>query len=77
MSFFQNIFSHHGFLLRCASCPAANDGKEHLDLCPPCFALGPTLSEQHKPGHDYRVVDNGGFSVLGKEWTARCDFFLI
>lgn len=52
-------------LIQCTVC------SPQLILCPDCFALNCDIG-QHQGDHPYKVIDNGGFTVLGKgSWTAR------
>ena len=41
-----------------------------LDLCPECFSSGVEVG-QHRPHHGYKFMDNGDFSPLNNNWSAK------
>ena len=41
-----------------------------IDLCLECISSRAELG-QHKAYHGYRLLDNGDFSPLGNDWTAK------
>lgn len=42
----------------------------NLPFCPDCFSSGVEVG-QHKSHHGYKFVDNGDFSPLGNDWSAK------
>ena len=49
--------------IQCLECPGVN-------LCPECFAARVEVG-QHRPYHGYKFMDNGDFSPLNNNWSAK------
>ncbi|CUM63148.1 uncharacterized protein PRCAT00000715001 [Priceomyces carsonii] len=59
----------HRTRIKCAIC---ND----YDLCVPCFAAGSTTGD-HKPWHDYQVIEQSTYPIFDKDWGADEEMLLI
>lgn len=46
------------------------------DLCVPCFANG-SLTGDHKPWHDYQVVEQNTYPIFDEDWGADEELLLI
>lgn len=55
--------------IQCAICT-------DYDLCVPCFAAGSTTNE-HKPWHDYQIIEQNTYPIFDKEWGADEELLLI
>ncbi|CCH46384.1 Transcriptional adapter 2-alpha [Wickerhamomyces ciferrii] len=55
--------------ISCAICP-------EYDLCVPCFASGAS-SNNHKPYHDYKVIETNSFPIFDPDWGADEELALI
>ena len=55
--------------VKCAIC-------SDYDLCVPCFASG-SSSGDHKPWHDYQVIEQNTYPIFDKEWGADEELLLI
>lgn len=55
--------------VRCAVCP-------EYDLCVPCFAKG-AASGNHKPWHDYLIIDQNSYPIFDEKWGADEELLLI
>jgi transcriptional adapter 2-alpha len=55
--------------ISCAEC-------QDYDLCVPCFAAGKS-SGQHKPWHDYRVIEQHQYPIFDEDWGADEELLLI
>jgi len=60
----EDIYSNSLLRVVCVECVPA------IDLCLECFSSRAELG-QHKAYHGYRLLDNGDFSPLGNDWTAK------
>lgn len=54
------------------SCAECTD----YDLCVPCFSSGKS-SGQHKPWHDYRVIEQHQYPIFDEDWGADEELLLI
>lgn len=55
--------------IKCAICP-------DYDLCVPCFSSGAT-SADHKPWHDYQIIEQNTYPIFDKDWGADEELALI
>lgn len=55
--------------IKCAICT-------DYDLCVPCFASGNTTND-HKPWHDYQIVEQNTYPIFDKDWGADEELLLI
>jgi len=55
--------------ISCAICP-------EYDLCVPCFASG-SYSNNHKPYHDYKIIETNSFPIFDQDWGADEELLLI
>ncbi|ODV66525.1 transcriptional adaptor 2 [Hyphopichia burtonii NRRL Y-1933] len=55
--------------IQCAICA-------DYDLCVPCFAAG-SISGDHKPWHDYKIIEQNTYPIFDKEWGADEELLLI
>lgn len=55
--------------IKCAICA-------DYDLCVPCFASG-NSSNDHKPWHDYQIIEQNTYPIFDKEWGADEELLLI
>lgn len=55
--------------ISCAICP-------QYDLCVPCFSQG-SYSGNHKPYHDYKVIETHAYPIFDKDWGADEELALI
>ncbi|RCK63881.1 Transcriptional adapter 2 [Candida viswanathii] len=55
--------------IQCAICT-------DYDLCVPCFAAGLTTSD-HKPWHDYQIIEQNTYPIFDREWGADEELLLI
>lgn len=62
----SNLVSIH-----CAECI-----DEEYDLCVPCFAKG-TANKQHKPWHDYTVIEQPAYPIFCNDWGADEEALMI
>jgi len=60
----DDIHQTHLVRVQCVEC------KPVVTLCPDCFAARVEVGN-HKAHHAYRLMDNGGFSPLNNDWTAK------
>jgi len=60
----EDIYSNSLLRVVCVECVPP------IDLCLECFSSRAELG-QHKAYHGYRLLDNGDFSPLGNDWTAK------
>jgi len=60
----DDIYSTSLLRVSCCDCPPG------LDLCLECFSCRAEVA-QHRPDHRYRFLDNGDFSPLGNDWSAK------
>jgi len=60
----DDIYSNSLLRVECTECFPA------IDLCLECFSSRAEVGH-HKCFHGYRLLDNGDFSPLGNEWTAK------
>jgi len=60
----DDIYSNSLLRVVCVECVPP------IDLCLECFSSRAELG-QHKAYHGYRLLDNGDFSPLGNDWTAK------
>lgn len=55
--------------ITCAECP-------EYDLCVPCFANG-SYTGNHKPYHDYKVIETHAYPIFDEDWGADEELTLI
>lgn len=55
--------------IQCAICT-------DYDLCVPCFAAGLTTGD-HKPWHDYQIIEQNTYPIFEREWGADEELLLI
>ncbi|CCD26354.1 chromatin-binding transcription regulator ADA2 NDAI_0H01800 [Naumovozyma dairenensis CBS 421] len=55
--------------ISCAICP-------EYDLCVPCFAQG-AYNGNHRPYHDYRIIETNSYPILCEDWGADEEIALI
>lgn len=55
--------------IQCAICA-------DYDLCVPCFASGSATGD-HKPWHDYQVIEQNTYPIFDKEWGADEELLLV
>lgn len=55
--------------IQCAICT-------DYDLCVPCFAAG-SVTGDHKPWHDYKIVEQNTYPIFDKDWGADEELLLI
>ncbi|CEP63688.1 chromatin-binding transcription regulator ADA2 LALA0_S09e00276g [Lachancea lanzarotensis] len=55
--------------ISCAECP-------EYDLCVPCFSQG-SYSGNHRPDHDYRIIETNSYPILSADWGADEEVALI
>lgn len=55
--------------IQCAICT-------DYDLCVPCFAAGSSTGD-HKPWHDYQVIEQNTYPIFEREWGADEELLLI
>ena len=55
--------------IKCAICT-------DYDLCVPCFASGSTTLD-HKPWHDYQIIEQNTYPIFDKDWGADEELHLI
>lgn len=55
--------------IQCAICT-------DYDLCVPCFAAGSTTGD-HKPWHDYQVIEQNTYPIFSEDWGADEELLLI
>ncbi|CAL9731001.1 transcriptional adapter 2 [Monosporozyma unispora] len=55
--------------ITCAICP-------EYDLCVPCFAQG-SYNGNHRPYHDYRIIETNSYPILTEDWGADEELLLI
>lgn len=55
--------------ISCAVCP-------EYDLCVPCFSQG-SYNGNHRPYHDYRIVETNSYPILSEDWGADEELQLI
>lgn len=55
--------------IKCAICT-------DYDLCVPCFASG-SATNDHKPWHDYQIIEQNTYPIFDKEWGADEELLLI
>lgn len=55
--------------IQCAICT-------DYDLCVPCFAAGSTTGD-HKPWHDYQVIEQNTYPIFDRDWGADEELLLI
>lgn len=55
--------------ITCAICP-------EYDLCVPCFAQG-SATGNHKPDHDYKVIETHTYPIFDENWGADEELALI
>lgn len=55
--------------VKCAICT-------DYDLCVPCFALG-SATLDHKPWHDYQIIEQNTYPIFHPEWGADEELLLI
>jgi len=60
----DDIYSNSLLRVVCVECVPP------IDLCLDCFSSRAELGH-HKSYHSYRLLDNGDFSPLGNDWTAK------
>jgi len=60
----DDIYSNSLLRVECIECVPV------IDLCLECFSSRAEIGS-HKCYHAYRLLDNGDFSPLGNEWTAK------
>jgi len=60
----DDIYSNSLLRVVCVECVPP------IDLCLECFSSRAELG-QHKAYHSYKLLDNGDFSPLGNDWTAK------
>jgi len=60
----EDIYSNCLLRVVCVECVPA------IDLCLDCFSSRAEIG-QHKSYHGYRLLDNGDFSPLGNDWSAK------
>lgn len=71
-------------LYHCDSCSADCTNRIRIkcvicsdyDLCVPCFASGLATGD-HKPWHDYRVIEQNTYPIFAKDWGADEELLLI
>lgn len=59
----------HRVRIACAVCP-------EYDLCVPCFSQG-LYNGNHRPYHDYRVVETNSYPILSEDWGADEELALV
>lgn len=59
----------HRVRISCAVCP-------EYDLCVPCFSQG-SYNANHRPYHDYRIIETNSYPILCEEWGADEELALI
>ncbi|GMM50419.1 chromatin-binding transcription regulator [Starmerella bacillaris] len=57
--------------IRCAECT-----DEEYDTCVPCFAKGAS-SKNHKPYHDYIVIEQQAYPIFTNDWGADEELLMI
>lgn len=55
--------------IKCAICT-------DYDLCVPCFASG-SVTLDHKPWHDYQIIEQNTYPIFEREWGADEELLLI
>lgn len=55
--------------ISCAICP-------EYDLCVPCFSQG-LYNGNHRPFHDYRIIETNSYPILCEDWGADEELALI
>lgn len=55
--------------ISCAICP-------EYDLCVPCFSQG-SYNGNHRPYHDYRIIETNSYPILSDDWGADEELALI
>ena len=55
--------------ISCAICP-------EYDLCVPCFSQG-LYNGNHRPFHDYRIIETNSYPILSEDWGADEELLLI
>ncbi|SCU88747.1 LAFA_0E14356g1_1 [Lachancea sp. 'fantastica'] len=55
--------------ISCAECP-------EYDLCVPCFSQG-SYSGNHRPSHDYKIIETNSYPILSADWGADEEVALI
>ena len=55
--------------ISCAICP-------EYDLCVPCFSQG-LYNGNHRPYHDYRIIETNSYPILSEDWGADEELLLI
>lgn len=55
--------------ISCAICP-------EYDLCVPCFSQG-AYNANHRPFHDYRIIETNSYPILCEDWGADEELALI
>lgn len=55
--------------IQCAICT-------DYDLCVPCFAAG-SVTADHKPWHDYKIIEQNTYPIFDKDWGADEELLLI
>ncbi|CCH61353.1 hypothetical protein TBLA_0E02990 [Henningerozyma blattae CBS 6284] len=55
--------------ISCAICP-------EYDLCVPCFSKG-SYNGNHRPFHDYRIIETNSYPILSPHWGADEELALI
>lgn len=60
----EDIYSNSLLRVVCVECVPS------IDLCLECFSSRAEIG-QHKSYHGYKLLDNGDFSPLGNDWTAK------
>ncbi|CCK69384.1 chromatin-binding transcription regulator ADA2 KNAG_0C02730 [Huiozyma naganishii CBS 8797] len=59
----------HRVRISCAVCP-------EYDLCVPCFSQG-VYNGNHRPYHDYRIIETNSYPILSEDWGADEELQLI
>ncbi|KAH7582264.1 Myb-like DNA-binding domain [Nakaseomyces glabratus] len=59
----------HRVRISCAVCP-------EYDLCVPCFSQG-LYNGNHRPFHDYRIIETNSYPILCPDWGADEELALI
>lgn len=59
----------HRVRISCAICP-------EYDLCVPCFSEG-SYNGNHRPFHDYRIIETNSYPILCEDWGADEELALI
>jgi transcriptional adapter 2-alpha len=62
--------------IHCTICSNNNHGRKNVELCADCFASGVSFDD-HKPDHDYQVVDCIDFPIFTHDWTAQEELLLL